>query len=142
MFFVLNISFIVDHEENAHAELQNEESDLPDELMHETDLLEDSVDNGGDLVIGCGHEHADYDIPSGNSHFITFNDFPRNEQIAREFTEFADKYQLHCFEDMSILRPSVIEDEKHPSWLIEHLDGIKDTLEKELTDLHGDRHAI
>ena len=39
---------------------------------------------------------------------------------------------------MSQLRPSVIEDEKHPSWLIEHLDGIKDTLEKELTDLHGD----
>jgi len=39
---------------------------------------------------------------------------------------------------MSQLQPSVIEGEKHPSWLIEHLDGIKFTLKKELTDLHGD----
>ena len=39
---------------------------------------------------------------------------------------------------MSQLQPSVIEGGKHPSWLIEHLDSIKDTLEKELTDLHGD----
>ena len=80
----------------------------------------------------------DFDIPSGNSHLSTSNDFPHNEQIAREFTEFTDNYRLHCSEDMSQLRPSVIEGEKHPSWLIEHLDGIKDTLEKELTDLQGD----
>ena len=91
-FLVLNNSFIFDHEENTDVELRNEESDLSDKLMDESDLSEDSVDNGDNLVIGCGHEHADYDIPSGNSHFITSNDFPRNEQIAREFTEFADKY--------------------------------------------------
>ena len=73
--------------------------------LHESDLseAEESVDNADDLVIGCGHEHADYDIPSGNSNFSTSNDFPRNEQIAREFTEFADKYRLHCSEDMSQL---------------------------------------
>lgn len=39
---------------------------------------------------------------------------------------------------MSQLQPSVIEGEKHPSWLIEHLDSINNTLEKVLTDLHGD----
>lgn len=38
---------------------------------------------------------------------------------------------------MSQLQPSVSEGEKPPSWLIEHLNDIKDTLEKELTDLHG-----
>ena len=39
---------------------------------------------------------------------------------------------------MSQLRPSVMEGEKHPSWLIEHLVDIKETLEKELIDLHND----
>ena len=106
--------------------------------MYESDLSEDSVDNADDLVIGCSHEHADCGIPLGNSHLIASNDFPRKEQIAREFTEFADKYRLNCSEDMSQSQPSVIGGEKHPSWLIEHLDGIKDTVEKELTDLHGD----
>ena len=102
-FLVLNISFIFDHEEKTDVEFQNEESDLSDEVMYESDLSEDSVDTVDDLVIGCGHEHANYDIPSGNSHLISSNDFPRNEQIAREFTEFADNYRLHCSEDMSQL---------------------------------------
>ena len=31
-----------------------------------------------------------------------------------------------------------MESEKHPSWLIDHMDGIKDTLEKELIDLQDD----
>ena len=136
-FLVLNISFIFDHEEKTDVEFQNEESDLSDKSMYESDLSED-VDNADDLIIGCGHEHADFYIPSGNSLVINSNDFPCNEQIAREFTEFADKYRLYCSEDMSQLQPSFIEGEKHPSWLIEHLDGIKDTLEKELTKLRGD----
>ena len=59
-FLVLNISFIFDHEEKTDVEFQNEESDLSDELMHESDLseAEENVDNADDLVIGCGHEHA------------------------------------------------------------------------------------
>ena len=69
--------------------------------MHASVLSED-VDNADGLVIRCGHEHAGCDIPSGNSHVINSNDFPCNEQIAREFTEFADKYRLHCSEDKLI----------------------------------------
>ena len=77
-FLVLYISFIFDQkQEKTDVEFQNEESDFSDEVMHKSDLseAEESVDNADNLVIGCGHEHADYDIPSGNSHLSTSNDF-------------------------------------------------------------------
>lgn len=53
---------------------------------------------------------------------------------ASEFANFLDEYGLHCSEDIS-QHPDVMEGEKHPSWLIDHLNSVKESLEKELIDL-------
>ena len=45
-----------------------------------------------------------------------------------------DKYRSHSLEDIS-QKTSAMKNEKHPTWLIEHLDCIKKALEKELIDV-------
>lgn len=56
------------------------------------------------------------------------------EQEASEIAELLDEYRLHCSEDIS-KSPEAVESENHPSWLLDHLDSMKETLEKELIDL-------
>ena len=51
--------------------------------------------------------------------------------------QFADEYRLHSLEDIS-QKPSAMNSEKHPTWLIEHLDCINKALEKELIDVKKD----
>lgn len=97
--------------------------------MEEINVSEDMefVHNEDDLQLDFVE-----DTPSG-----TVSSLISDEQKASEFADLADQYRLQRSEDIS-QNPHVMESEKHPSWLIDHMDGIKDTLEKELIDLQDD----
>ena len=69
------ISFIFDHEEMTDVELQDDKSDLSED-MDEPYLSEDSADIADDLVIGCGDQHGA--IPSANPLSFTSMDSPHN----------------------------------------------------------------
>ena len=122
-------SFIFDQEEDMDSALQDEE-----EETYMADPEDRDFTCTDDVVIGCGDGQAE--IPS-DAWPLSSHNYPREEQASNDFTEFADEYRLHCSEDIS-QKPSAMEGEKHPSWLMEHLDGIKETLEKELVDLQDD----
>lgn len=113
--------------------LQAEERNISRE-MEKMNMPEECVDEQNDLEIACDELT---ELSTGNS--SSFNTFklPQGEQRASEFANFLDEYGMHCSEDIS-QPPNVMEGEKHPSWLIDHLDGIKETLEKELIDLQDD----
>ena len=99
-----------------------------------TNMPEDTmecVDEQNDLEMAC-NELTEFS--SGSSSSLDTLKFLEEEQRASELPDFLDEYGLHFSEDIS-QKPNVMESEKHPSWLIDHLDGIKETLEKELIDL-------
>ena len=104
--------------------------------MEKTNMPEDMecVDEQNDLEIAC---EEPTEISSGTSSSLNTLKLPQEEQRASEFGDFLDEYGLHCSEDIS-QQPNVMEGEKHPSWLIDHLDSMKETLEKELIDLQDD----
>ena len=61
----------------------------------------------------------------------------KNKHETTTQLQFVDEYQLHSLEDIS-QKPSAMNSEKHPTWLIQHLDCIKKALEKELIDVKKD----
>ena len=135
---ILNLlaSFTFDEDEEMENVLQAEERNISRE-MEKTNMPEDTmecVDEQNDLEM-AGDELTEFS--SGSSLSLDTLKLPEEEQRASEFPDFLDEYGLHCSEDIS-QKPNVMEGEKHPSWLIDHLDGIKETLEKELIDLQGD----
>lgn len=127
MFIASHFTFDQDEEMDSgfHAtECQNIYQE-----MEEINVSEDMefVHNEDDLELDFVE-----DTPSGTVSSLIFD-----EQKASEFADLADQYRLQRSEDIS-QNPHVMESEKHPSWLIDHMDGIKDTLEKELIDLQDD----
>ena len=126
-------SFTLGQDEKIENVLQAEERNKSQE-MEKTNFQEhmevmECVDEQNDFEIAC-------DEPTEISAGTTLEP-PQEDQRASEIADFLDEYGLHCSEDIS-QQPNVMDGEKHPSWLIDHLDGIKETLEKELIDLQGD----
>lgn len=87
-------------------------------------------------------EYPDMDYEqTDNSPHGTLSSYPspetpslHMEQEASEIADLLDEYRLHCSEDISKSLEAV-ESENHPSWLLDHLDSMKETLEKEPIDL-------
>lgn len=128
---ILNLlaSFTFDEDKEVENVLQPEECNISGE-MENMSMPKDmeSVNEQNDLEMACEELT---ELSSGNSSSLNPLKLSQEEQTASEFHNFMDEYGLHCSEDIS-QQPNVMESEKHPSWLIDHLDGIKETLEKEL----------
>lgn len=107
--------------DNAH---QGEECHNISREMEETNMPEN---------MECADKQDDLEIDFDEQTEINPSSLTSLEQCA----DLVDEYRLHCSEDISQL-PNVMEGEKHPSWLIDHMDSIKETLEKELIDLQDD----
>ena len=127
-------SFTLGQDEEMENVLQAEERNKS-QNMEKTNFPEhlevmECVDEQNDFKIAC---HEPTEISAG-----TTLEPPQEDQRASEIADFLDEYRLHCSEDISQQSNNVMDGEKHPSWLIDHLDGIKETLEKELIDLHDD----
>ena len=127
-------SFTLGQDEEMENVLQAEERNKS-QNMEKTNFPEhlevmECVDEQNDFKIAC---HEPTEISAG-----TTLEPPQEDQRASEIADFLDEYRLHCSEDISQQSNNVMDGEKHTSWLIDHLDGIKETLEKELIDLHDD----
>lgn len=57
---------------------------------------------------------------------------------ATEFSNLADEYRVKYSEMLSQEPNSLKEEETQPSWLVEHLQGIRNNLEGELIKIHED----
>ena len=126
--------FTLGQDEEMENVLQAEERNKS-QNMEKTNFTEhlevmECVDEQNDFEMAC-------DEPTEISAGTTLEP-PQEDQRASKIADFLDEYRLHCSEDISQQSNNVMDGEKHPSWLIDHLDGIKETLEKELIDLQDD----
>lgn len=132
LLHILLHSFTFDQVEEMDSGFQATECQNICQEMEEINVSQDMefVHNEDDLELDFVE-----DTPSGTVSSLISDE--QTEQKASKFADLADQYRLQRSEDIS-QNPHVMECEKHPSWLIDHMDGIKDTLEKELIDLQDD----
>ena len=100
----------------TQAEGRNKSQEMEKTNFPEHVEVMECVDEQDDLEITCDEPR---EILSGPT-----LEPPQEDERAREIADFLDEYGLHCSEDIS-QQPNVMEGEEHPSWLIDHLDGIK-----------------